>query len=503
MSTANVRTIVRVRPKSLRELSTNAVDLLTVDEEKKEIIIQPPPEGLENSRHRHRVRGPRVFHLDECFVPSVFGSNGQASEEEAIFQRIGPYLIHSALEGYNTCLFTYGQSGSGKTYSTIGVRGQAGLIPRLSTFLFNEIERIEEETNAVIRVSISVVEVLNETVYDLLESKESKENDIRIDASTHNFSQGFSQFEVENAQEIDAFLRLAVKTRKTTIADQYGKSYGHTAIIFKVHQKIPKTDKQGSMQKDSYLKILDLGSFDRSSNRKSGKDTPSESAANNNSLSVLNRVIASLTSKKNDLMIPYNDSLLTRLLRDALGGNCRTVMLACVSPCDFDDTFSTLRYAEAARKIKNISILNVKKSYADSNENEFDTILSTLESDRVQMKRHEEHSKKLLAIIEDLKTEYEGRIRSLESQNTALKNHLCLAVDAYLNPVDLNFSKKSDSVSQKSFNEMVQAEFNSFEKDVKLLANDFEAIVVSPHDFNTPKLRNIEEESLRHDSLLD
>ncbi|WBW73368.1 kinesin-like protein Klp8 [Schizosaccharomyces osmophilus] len=503
MSTANVRTIVRVRPKSLRELSTNAVDLLTTDDNRNEITIHPPPEGLANSRHRHRVRGPRVFHFDKCFSPSAIGSNGQALEEEALFQNTGPYLVHSTLEGYNACLFTYGQSGSGKTYSTIGARGQTGLVPKLSGFLFKEIDRIQAETNATIRVSISVAEILNETVYDLLESKESTENDIHADASTHYFSQGFSQFEVENAQEIDAFLRLAAKTKETTIADESGKTHGHTAIIFKIHQKIPKTEKQISLQKESYLQILDLGSFGRNSHQKSENGIPSEFAGNDESLSVLNRVIASLTSKKHDLIIPYTDSVLTRFLQNALGGNCRTLVLACVSPCDFDDTFSTLRYAEAARKIKNISVINTKKIYGDSDENEFDTIVSSLESDRVQMKRHEEHSKKLLAIIDDLKTEYESRIRSLELQNTALKNHLCLAVDAYLNPVELNFPKKPGNKSQKSLNEMLQMELTEFQKDVKLLAKDFEGTVLSPQEFNPPRLQNIEEESLRHDSLLD
>ncbi|EPX73203.1 kinesin-like protein Klp8 [Schizosaccharomyces octosporus yFS286] len=503
MSTANVRTIVRVRPKSLREISTNAVNLLTIDENQNEITINPPPEGLANSRHRHRVRGPRVFHFDKCFLPSAIGSSGQASEEEDLIQNIGPYLIHSTLEGYNACLFTYGPGGSGKTFATIGVRGYSGLVYRLSCFLFKEIERTQEETNATVRVSISVVEILNETLYDLLKSKESTENDIHADAPTHYFSQGFSQFEVENAQEIDAFLRLAAKTKQATLADRFGKTHGHTAIIFKIHQKIPKTDKQVSSQKESYFEILDLASFSRNSHRKPEDEITSEYAGEDNSLSVLNRVIASLTSKKHDLTIPYNDSVLTRFLQNALGGNCRTIMLACVSPCDFDETFSTLRYAEAARKIKNISVINTKRTYGDSDESEFDNIVSSLESDRVQMRRHEEHSKKLLTIIDDLRTEYESRIKSLELQNTALKNHLCLAVDAYLNPVELKFPKKPENKSPKTINEILQMELIEFEKDVQILARDFEGIVLSPQDFSPPRLQNIEEESLKHDSLLD
>lgn len=213
-----------------------------------------------------------------------------------------------------------------------------------------------------------------------------------------------------------------------------------------------------------------------------------------------------MTSKKNDVLIPYKDSVLTTLLQDALGGNCRTIMLTCVSPCDFDDTFSALRYSEAARRIKNISNINCKEAYNTNNEGELDDILTTLESDREQLRRHEEHSQKLLKFIEEIRNDYEERIHALESQNSALKAHLRLAVDAYLNPLEFNFDDKN--VKLKEFgspNIAYKQELNSFQGELSSLFKDLKLVKSQLHDYPKPEVSDIDMdmESLRHDSLLD
>lgn len=217
MSTANVRVIVRVRPKSLRELSKSAEDLLSVDSHNKTVTITPPKHGLKHSRHKNRVNGPRTFAFDECFAPSAPESKNLSGQED-VYESTGPLLVKSILEGFNSCFITYGQKGTGKTYSVVGLRGQPGIIPHISESIFEEIDKLKKKSpNTTITVSISLAEIIEETPYDLLQPNVNSSHTpgetvfVQKDSLTGYHLHGLSEFEVGSAQEIDAFLRLAAK----------------------------------------------------------------------------------------------------------------------------------------------------------------------------------------------------------------------------------------------------------------------------------------------------
>ncbi|KAK9510750.1 hypothetical protein O3M35_005471 [Rhynocoris fuscipes] len=268
------------------------------------------------------------------------------------------HLIENLFKGYNVTILAYGQTGSGKTY-TMGTNysgyGEMGVIPRAVYDIFEIIDNTKGNTY---NVTASFIELYNESLYDLLTNK-SREQSI-VDMREHNNSlviPGLTEVEVTSPEETLDKLKegsLGRMVGATAMNAQSSRSHA----IFTVNIKITPNEnpKETIMSK---FHLVDLAGSERSKKTGATGERFREGVNINKGLLVLGNVISQLC-EGNHSFINYRDSKLTRLLQDSLGGNSVTLMIACVSPADYnqEESLSTLRYADRAKKIKNKPIVN-------------------------------------------------------------------------------------------------------------------------------------------------
>ncbi|XP_073987902.1 chromosome-associated kinesin KIF4-like [Rhodnius prolixus] len=267
-------------------------------------------------------------------------------------------LTEKLFEGYNLTILAYGQTGSGKTF-TMGTNysgtGEMGVIPRAVYEIFDTVKTLE---NYTFSVSVTFLELYNESLYDLLANKtrECSVVDLR---------------EINNEICIPGLTEVEVTDPVTTLEKlnegSLGRTVGATAMnaqssrshaIFTINIRIiPKNNPSGVMT--SSFRLVDLAGSERSKKTGTTGDRFKEGVNINKGLLVLGNVISQL-GEGNQNFVSYRDSKLTRLLQDSLGGNSVTLMIACVSPADYnqDETMSTLRYADRVKRIKNKPVVN-------------------------------------------------------------------------------------------------------------------------------------------------
>eukprot|EP01012_Entosiphon_sulcatum_P039254 TRINITY_DN5159_c0_g1_i1.p2 TRINITY_DN5159_c0_g1~~TRINITY_DN5159_c0_g1_i1.p2 ORF type:complete len:805 (+),score=202.62 TRINITY_DN5159_c0_g1_i1:3523-5937(+) len=276
-----------------------------------------------------------VFEFDACFGP-------MATQEE-IFADVRP-LATSVLDGFNVCIFAYGQTGSGKTYTMEGPPDNRGVNYRTVQELF----RMSAERNAdyATKVSIAVIEVYLEVVYDLL----NKRSKLDVKGTEKNvIIQGITTQEVFSAEDVQETLARGYECRKTasTDANEHSSRSHCILTIF-----VESTNRSSGVATNGKLHLIDLAGSERLS-KTHATDVRLQEAKNINlSLTQLGLVISALASKKDH--IPYRNSTLTRLLADSLGGNCKCLMFANISmlPENSGETVSTLKFASGARQVE-------------------------------------------------------------------------------------------------------------------------------------------------------
>ncbi|XP_031423684.1 kinesin-like protein KIF21B isoform X3 [Clupea harengus] len=331
----------------------------------------------------------------------VFDTDAQ---QEDIYSACVHKLIEGCLEGYNATVFAYGQTGSGKTYTmgtgfdlSVSVE-EEGIIPRAVKQLFQGIERRRDEAQSAgthppeFKVSAQFLELYNEEVLDLFDSARDPESrgrksNIKIheDASGSIYTTGVTSRLVASEDEMLQCLKLGALSR-TTASTQMNASSSRSHAIFTIHlcqmrvcqhMMNGSADSQvngvsdGPITQPEYetltakFHFVDLAGSERLKRTGATGERAREGISINCGLLALGNVISALgdQSKKGG-HVPYRDSKLTRLLQDSLGGNSRTVMLACVSPSDRDfmETLNTLKYANRARNIKNKVVVNQDKT---------------------------------------------------------------------------------------------------------------------------------------------
>eukprot|EP00746_Dinoflagellata_sp_MGD_P142727 gnl/MRDRNA2_/MRDRNA2_75666_c0_seq1.p1 gnl/MRDRNA2_/MRDRNA2_75666_c0~~gnl/MRDRNA2_/MRDRNA2_75666_c0_seq1.p1 ORF type:complete len:690 (-),score=158.56 gnl/MRDRNA2_/MRDRNA2_75666_c0_seq1:741-2573(-) len=286
--------------------------------------------------------------------------------QQDVFDRTGRPLLHKVLEGYNGCLFAYGQTGSGKTFTMHGegLAEHRGVIPLLCSDLFREIK--DRSATKRITVSCSVLEIYNERLRDLL-SHENKDLHIREDNAAGGrgiFVDGLSEKSVQTVQEVLTFISKAEKRRRvgeTNMNEHSSRS--HTVVTLCITMQ-DEEDADGLTLTVSKLHLVDLAGSERQKATNAVGERLKEGAQINLALSALGKVIKALTDPQapgqKQRHVPYRDSKLTRILQDSLGGNSYTVMICNVSPAQInaDETLSSLRFAERAKKIENEAIVN-------------------------------------------------------------------------------------------------------------------------------------------------
>ncbi len=272
-----------------------------------------------------------------------------------IFQECTKPLIQSVLDGYNGSVFVYGATGAGKTFTMLGSEELPGITFLTMKELFREINRLEEEKK--FDIGISYLEVYNELVMNLL--TKSGPLKLREDAAGVVVG-GLVLKKIENADELLDLLALGNKNRTQHPTDANSES-SRSHAIFQVH--IRMTEKKTNIRRTVKLSMIDLAGSERAQSTKCTGLRFKEGANINKSLLALGNCINKLADGSKH--IPYRDSNLTRILKDSLGGNCQTLMIANISPSSltYEDTYNTLKYASRAKKIKT----TVKQNMIQSN----------------------------------------------------------------------------------------------------------------------------------------
>ncbi|KFV87338.1 Kinesin-like KLP6, partial [Struthio camelus australis] len=289
------------------------------------------------------------------------------TQAREVFRDLGEGVLENAWQGYNATLLAYGQTGSGKSYSMIGYGANRGIVPVVCEELFKAIQN--QEKNKQYQITFSMLEIYNEQVIDLL-SKTRKPGGLKIreDQQQGFYVDGLKLVPCDNYAQIERLMEQGNKMRTTaTTTMNATSSRSHMVITIQFKQvyvawtAIWREDE--AVTKQSVINLVDLAGSERQKSSGSEKDRLKEGTRVNLSLTTLGNVISALAegaTGKKVLHIPYRDSVLTKLLQSALGGNSRTIMIAAVSPADicYEETLSTLRYAERTKKIRNKAVVN-------------------------------------------------------------------------------------------------------------------------------------------------
>lgn len=331
-------------------------------------ILIPPPDSEERLRGAKGSKGSdsqKVFAFDKSYWSFNRGDPHFAGQD-SLFTDLGAPLLDNAFQGYNNCIFAYGQTGSGKSYSMMGYGEEAGVIPKICRNMFERITQIQKDDHLSCTVEVSYLEIYNERVRDLLNPSTKGNLKVREHPSTGPYVEDLAKLVVRNFQEIENLMDEGNKAR-TVAATNMNETSSRSHAVFTLTLTQKRHDVETSMDTEKVAKIslVDLAGSERATSTGATGARLKEGAEINRSLSTLGRVIAALADlsvgkKKNISMVPYRDSVLTWLLKDSLGGNSLTAMIAAISPADinFEETLSTLRYADSAKRIRNHAVVN-------------------------------------------------------------------------------------------------------------------------------------------------
>lgn len=366
MAGGNIKVVVRVRPFNGRELDRRAKCVVQMKDA--QTILVPPPDAEERLRSTKGGKigdGQKVFAFDKSYW-SFDRQDAHFAGQDNLFEDLGAPLLDNAFKGYNNCIFAYGQTGSGKSYSMMGYGEEAGVIPRICEDMFRRITETQKDKTLKYTVEVSYLEIYNERVRDLLNPTTKGNLKVREHPSTGPYVEDLAKLVVRSFEEIQHLMDEGNKAR-TVAATSMNEtsSRSHAVFTLTVTQKRHDVETQLDTEKVAKISLVDLAGSERATSTGATGARLKEGAEINRSLSTLGRVIAALADlstgkKKNISMVPYRDSVLTWLLKDSLGGNSMTAMIAAISPADinFEETLSTLRYADSAKRIKNHAVVN-------------------------------------------------------------------------------------------------------------------------------------------------
>ncbi|XP_067150668.1 kinesin-like protein KIF28 [Apteryx mantelli] len=354
----SVKVAVRVRPFSQREKDAGSKCVISMNSNSTSIYDPRNPGHMKTFTFDLAYWSHSGFLKDKNGMLVSAGSNSYAGQRE-VFRDLGEGVLENAWQGYNATLLAYGQTGSGKSYSMIGYGANRGIVPVVCEELFKAIQN--QEKNKQYQITFSMLEIYNEQVTDLL-SKTRKPGGLKIreDQQQGFYVDGLKLVPCDNYAQIERLMEQGNKMRTTaTTIMNATSSRSHMVITIQFKQIFLGE----AITKQSVINLVDLAGSERQKSSGSEKDRLKEGTRVNLSLTTLGNVISALAevaTGKKVLHIPYRDSVLTKLLQSALGGNSRTIMIAAVSPADicYEETLSTLRYAERTKKIRNKAVVN-------------------------------------------------------------------------------------------------------------------------------------------------
>nr|XP_027807530.1 kinesin-like protein KIF1A isoform X13 [Marmota flaviventris] len=361
MAGASVKVAVRVRPFNSREMSRDSKCIIQMSGSTTTIVNPKQPKET-----------PKSFSFDYSYWSHTSPEDINYASQKQVYRDIGEEMLQHAFEGYNVCIFAYGQTGAGKSYTMMGKqeKDQQGIIPQLCEDLFSRINDTSND-NMSYSVEVSYMEIYCERVRDLLNPKNKGNLRVREHPLMGPYVEDLSKLAVTSYNDIQDLMDSGNKARTvaaTNMNETSSRSHAVFNIIFTQKRHDAETDI--TTEKVSKISLVDLAGSERADSTGAKGTRLKEGANINKSLTTLGKVISALAEmdsgpnknkkKKKTDFIPYRDSVLTWLLRENLGGNSRTAMVAALSPADinYDETLSTLRYADRAKQIRCNAIIN-------------------------------------------------------------------------------------------------------------------------------------------------
>ncbi|XP_077982296.1 kinesin-like protein KIFC3 [Glandiceps talaboti] len=323
----NIRVFCRVRPSIKEDGGGLMARIVVTHDEDDDGVLFVTNKGRTTS-----------YEVDKVFAP--------ASTQEMVFDEV-KHLVVSCVDGYNVCIFAYGQTGSGKTYTMEGPPGDRGINQRALQLLFAEKEEREQDWDYII--TVSMMEIYNEMLRDLLSGDPTYKMDIKMNHDGGLYVPGLKYLTVETVDEVNQVLELAKINRATASTNMNEHSSRSHAMLCIT---VTGTNKTTGSRAVGRLNLVDLAGSERVS--KSGADGArlKEAQNINKSLSALGDVIHALRNKQGH--IPYRNSKLTYLLQDSLGGDSKTLMVVQVAPVEKNvgETSSSLSFAQRVRSVE-------------------------------------------------------------------------------------------------------------------------------------------------------
>ncbi|XP_025145076.1 kinesin-like protein KIF1A isoform X13 [Bubalus bubalis] len=361
MAGASVKVAVRVRPFNSREMSRESKCIIQMSGSTTTIVNPKQPKET-----------PKSFSFDYSYWSHTSPADINYASQKQVYRDIGEEMLQHAFEGYNVCIFAYGQTGAGKSYTMMGKqeKDQQGIIPQLCEDLFSRINDTTND-NMSYSVEVSYMEIYCERVRDLLNPKNKGNLRVREHPLLGPYVEDLSKLAVTSYNDIQDLMDSGNKARTvaaTNMNETSSRSHAVFNIIFT--QKRHDAETNITTEKVSKVSLVDLAGSERADSTGAKGTRLKEGANINKSLTTLGKVISALAEmdsgpnknkkKKKTDFIPYRDSVLTWLLRENLGGNSRTAMVAALSPADinYDETLSTLRYADRAKQIRCNAVIN-------------------------------------------------------------------------------------------------------------------------------------------------
>ncbi|XP_052331520.1 kinesin-like protein KIF1A isoform X25 [Oncorhynchus keta] len=363
MSGASVKVAVRVRPFNSREMGKDSKCIIQMSGNTTTILN--PKQPKEN----------KSFNFDYSYWSHTSPEDINFAGQQQVYKDIGEEMLLHAFEGYNVCIFAYGQTGSGKSYTMMGkpdLKNQEGIIPLMCEDLFTKFNDCNNDSTKSYSVEVSYMEIYCERVRDLLNPKNKGNLRVREHPLMGPYVEDLSKLAVTSYNDIQDLMDSGNKARTvaaTNMNETSSRSHAVFNIIFTQKRLDAETD--NTSEKVSKISLVDLAGSERADSTGAKGTRLKEGANINKSLTTLGKVISALAEvdsaqnknkkkKKVESHIPYRDSVLTWLLRENLGGNSRTAMVAALSPADinYDETLSTLRYADRAKQIRCNAVIN-------------------------------------------------------------------------------------------------------------------------------------------------
>ncbi|XP_052888776.1 kinesin-like protein Klp98A isoform X2 [Anopheles moucheti] len=364
---ASLKVAVRVRPFNQREHELGAKLIVQMDG-KKTRLLKPKlgiGNGIRGDLASRAAQDPfNDFTFDHSYW-SVDEHDPHFTPQETVFDDLGTEIVDCAFQGYNACVFAYGQTGSGKTFTMMGTPEAQGLIPRICRSLFARMKLGQEEGTGY-KTQCSYLEIYNERVKDLLGPSGAGHGlRVREHRTLGPYVESLSQHPVSDYSEIQNCM-IQGNIQRTTASTNMNDTSSRSHAIFTITFVQARYLNDLPSETVSKIHLVDLAGSERANATGATGQRLKEGAHINKSLVTLGSVISALaeqtnpTNNKRVLYIPYRDSILTWLLKDSLGGNSKTIMIAAISPADvnYSETLSTLRYANRAKNIINKPTIN-------------------------------------------------------------------------------------------------------------------------------------------------